>query len=103
LLNHAGHDSLASEKMSFEVDLIAPVPKVFGEVGQWHTETPGADPGRVFRRTYPKCQTKNPEGSSFCRECGQLLRGEQGRIREAPFEEERRIRDLAPDSVFKWG
>jgi para-nitrobenzyl esterase len=32
-----------------------------------------------------------------------MLLGEQCGVQEAPFEEERRIWDLAPDSVFKWG
>jgi para-nitrobenzyl esterase len=32
-----------------------------------------------------------------------MMLGEQCRVQEAPFEDERRIWDLAPDSVFKWG
>lgn len=32
-----------------------------------------------------------------------MLLGEQCGVQEAPFEEERRIWDSAPDSVFKWG
>jgi hypothetical protein len=32
-----------------------------------------------------------------------MMFGEQCRVQDAPFEEERRIWDLAPDTVFKWG
>jgi para-nitrobenzyl esterase len=32
-----------------------------------------------------------------------MLLGEQCRVQEAPYEEERHIWDSAPDSVFKWG
>jgi len=32
-----------------------------------------------------------------------MILGEKCEVREAPFEEERRIWDAAPDSVFKWG
>jgi para-nitrobenzyl esterase len=32
-----------------------------------------------------------------------MMFGEQCRVQDAPFEEERRIWDLAPDTAFKWG
>ena len=38
------------------------------------------------------------------RECREtMILGERCSVQEAPFEEERRIWDLAPDNIFNWG